>query len=159
MAGIRKVIPPIAGVGSFIGQAIGSDVDYAKSSGYWDGLNGTDKAKLVLGDLVSRVTLGHYAPFPDVAGPVTPEFNIGNMLNKFTFAGAALVAYSWFAKKFGGRYLPEGALAGRTGKGMLLGGALGGLLDDPTSGTQQGPSSAQITRSVSRGQYGGLNGR
>ena len=82
------------------------------------------------------------------------------MVNKFTITGAALLGYSWVSKKDGLEVsIPEGALAGKTGGSMILGGAIGGLLDDASKGTVQSPSTARITRSTSQGTYGGLNSR
>ena len=59
MGGLRKIIPPVAGIGSLFGQAIGGDVSYAQGTGYWGGLSVMNKLKLVAGDFVSRITNGH----------------------------------------------------------------------------------------------------
>jgi hypothetical protein len=168
MSGLRKVIPPVLGVGAFIEQTTSGDRAYAQSTGYWDKLNGTGKAKLVLGDLASRITFGTWAPFPDVAGPVKPTLNLGNVMNKWTGIGIAGIGYSWAAHSFGGKYLPEGRLAGKAGGAALAAGILGGLLDDPPaygtgnqSSNLNSAGNGAITRSTSGGmtQSSGLNGR
>lgn len=123
-----------AGAGSLVAQATSTDVAYAQSTGYWSQLTGTKKAQAVLGWLVSRATNGNVTLFPSVVGPVKPQWNIGNALNKYTGIGAVLTAYSVVASHFKlGRYAPMSGKAKKIGVPMIVGGVIGGLLDDPAS--------------------------
>lgn len=134
---LKRVTPPLAGIGAFIQQTTSADVAYAQSSGFWASTPWWAK----LGDVgywtLSRITFGKIGSITiggQNLGPVTPSFNIGNVLNKYTGLGIAGLVYSMVAGMARGRghskFLPEGRFIGKMGGTLLGAGILGGLLDD-----------------------------
>lgn len=107
--------------------------DYS-SSGF-NRLSLEDKAKFIVNEVTGR-TIG-YNQFHDVQ-QFSPTFNLGNAFNKTTFIGAGL----WLASEAG--FLD--AKWRKRGEKIAVGGAIGGVFDDPVTSYGRGPSGS--TREV-----------
>ena len=91
------------------------------------------KAKIMLNIVTGSASGFNF--FKDEYQAPLSKFKIENIVNKWTKTGAALMGYAWLAaevnkstKRFS---LPEGTKLGNIGRKLLVGGAIGGILDDP----------------------------
>lgn len=119
--------------GSFLGQV--NQKDMASSSTY-SGLSPTDQAKWQISNAVGRVT-GWY-PFQSLTPSKPVQINWTGWANKYT--GLGLVATFLLPKVPG---MPGKSYVRKAGAGLLAGGILGGLFDNPLR--QGGGSSSQKT--------------
>jgi len=138
--GIRKILPWAVGGIGLVQQTTHSDVDFARTNGYWDGNTSLGSKLANVGYwFVSRLTNGN-TPTTTIGGktigPVKPTIQLGNTLNKWTGLGAVLVTYGGISKLMGRRgrgVLPESRTAWHTGLAALVAGIGGGLLDNADS--------------------------
>lgn len=121
---------------AFVYQISAKDVQYAESTGYWGSLDLGAKLEFLANSVGGR-TIG-YNPFPAVSTH-SPTFELGNAVNSTTLIGAGL----WLASEAG--FL--GSKWGTRGKKIAIGGAIGGVFDDPVS------SAADLGDAIPSGNY------
>jgi len=135
----------LAGVLAFVQQTTAEDVKFAKSTGYYQGLNGENKAKFLVGKLIGRAT--GFTVFGNVAGEA-PDFkiNLWGPVNKWTGIGVGGLIY----KTLGGYFnLPYRNHVRNFTAPILIGGIVGGLIDPP--GDSSGPAPTPSRNQVSAG--------
>lgn len=114
---------------AFVFQLTNKDVTYAQSTGYWDSLDLQHKIELLADSVLGRTI--NYTPFPKVA-KYSQTFNLSNAINTTSEVGVGLI----FASAFG---LLDAKWRKR-GEKIAIGGALGGVFDDPVTSYGLGPS-------------------
>lgn len=129
---LNKAIVPATFLGSFISQATAKDI--AVSTVY-PTLPAMEKGKFLLNSVAGRAT--GFNPFPQY-GNNRMTINPAGVVNKFTGLGLGLIILSHVIPRgMGGK-----SIARKAGKGLLWGGIVGGLIDDPVP-KQAGASFAQ----------------
>ena len=93
----------------------------------------------ILTNIVTGSTTGMNFFKDEFQAPLS-QLKISNIFNKWTTAGAAMIGYSIIAKQankaLGSNILPAQSPIKSIGKQILIGGGIGGLLDDkPTTNT------------------------
>ena len=93
----------------------------------------------ILANIVTGSTTGLNFFKDEFQAPLS-QLKISNIFNKWTTAGAAMIGYSIIAKQankaLGSNILPAQSPIKSIGKQILIGGGIGGLLDDkPTTST------------------------
>ncbi len=117
---------------AFAYQVTAKDLSYrtaGKDGGYYNKLDLQGKLEAIA-DIIAGRTLG-MDPFPNIYSPNTfPQtFNLGNAINRTSELGVALylgAEAGFLSAKWGQR-----------GKKIAMGGALGGIFDDPISTSTQ----------------------
>jgi hypothetical protein len=119
----------------------------------YQNLSATSKAQFLLSDIVARAT-GHNI-YPALTGVKTQTFNPAGIVNKYTGIGVG----AWIIAALAPKGTPYKGMIKSFGKDFLLGGILGGLIDDSVrSGGGQG-STQESFRHVSTPKGGGNYGR
>jgi len=93
----------------------------------------------ILSNIITGSTTGMNFFKDEFQAPLS-QLKISNIFNKWTTAGAAMIGYSIIAKQankaLGSNILPAQSPIKSIGKQILIGGGIGGLLDDkPTTNT------------------------
>ena len=93
----------------------------------------------ILANIVTGSTTGLNFFKDEFQAPLS-QLKVSNIFNKWTTAGAAMIGYSIIAKQankaLGSNILPAQSPIKSIGKQILIGGGIGGLLDDkPTTNT------------------------
>ena len=124
---IKNVTPYLA----FASQLTAKDYQVLNQDSAYKNENIATKAKIFANITMGRLT--GITPFKNgnMYGSQTTPFTINpsGVVNKFTGLGIAGMIY----KNLPIKQLPQKAKIGQIGKGLLLGGALGGLFDAPTN--------------------------
>ena len=114
--------------------------------------------------ILTNIVLGSTTglnPFKNEFQAPLSQLKISNIFNKWTTAGVALIGYSIIAKQankaLGNNIMPAIAPLRAIGKQVLIGGALGGILDDRASygnnTTYQGTANIMATSSNNMMMY------
>ena len=117
----------------------------------------------ILTNIVTGSTTGMNFFKDEFQAPLS-QLKIGNIFNKWTTAGAAMIGYSILAKQankaLGSNILPAQSPIKSIGKQILIGGGIGGLLDDkPNTGTAaQGTARIQPQTAMQRAYTVGFQG-
>lgn len=129
-------------------QLTQKDIQYAHTQGLWSKYNFQEKLQLIA-DIVGGRTIG-YNPFPTY-GNFQPTFNLGQAVNKTSIVGGVV----WGLAEFG----VLGAKWKRRGQKILVGGAIGGIFDAPTSSSTYSSGGAEDQANTARRYNMALEGR
>lgn len=124
---LNHLITPASFLGAYLQQVTAKDVLAAQTAGTYQTLSTMDKAKFVFGNAIGRTT-GWY-PFANITGTRPFTLNVAGMANKWTGLGIGALIYSMLPIK----QLPGKPIAKKVGSGLLAGGLVGGLFDDPVT--------------------------
>ena len=111
----------------------------------------------ILTNIVTGSTTGMNFFKDEFQAPLS-QLKISNIFNKWTTAGAAMIGYSIIAKQankaLGSNILPAQSPIKSIGKQILIGGGIGGLLDDkPTTSTASQGTANIMPQSAMQSMY------
>ena len=111
----------------------------------------------ILTNIVTGSTTGMNFFKDEFQAPLS-QLKISNIFNKWTTAGAAMIGYSIIAKQankaLGSNILPAQSPIKSIGKQILIGGGIGGLLDDkPTTNTASQGTANIMPQSAMQSMY------
>ena len=112
----------------------------------------------ILTNIVTGSTTGLNLFKDEFQAPIS-QLKIGNIINKWSTAGAAMIGYGIIAKSankaLGSNIMPAISPVKSIGKQLVIGGALGGLFDDaPKTGTAS-TGTASISPAMTTMSYNG----
>jgi len=139
-----KAIEDHAELIAFVYQTSAKDVQFAMSNNSWSTMPVTTKLELVAASVIGRTTGIQIDP-AKFTFPAT--FNLSNAINNTSKLGAVL----WGAHQIG----LASARVGKLGEKILIGGAVGGIFDDPIA-TSTSLQSNIPTSNYSTGARNGL---
>jgi hypothetical protein len=119
----RKIVGPAAFGLSFIQQITQKDITSASN---FNSLSNTNKAQFIGADILYRITGINAAPTV-LTNPGPWGINPKGALNKWLGLGIASTVYGHYAPKG----FPAKAMAKKIGGGLMVGGVVGGVLDNP----------------------------
>ena len=111
----------------------------------------------ILTNIVTGSTTGMNFFKDEFQAPLS-QLKVSNIFNKWTTAGAAMIGYSIIAKQankaLGSNILPAQSPIKSIGKQILIGGGIGGLLDDkPTTNTASQGTANIMPQSAMQSMY------
>ena len=109
----------------------------------------TQKIKIMSNIITGSATGFNF--FKDEFQAPLSTFKLENIVNKWTKTGAAMIGYQYVAtslnKSIGKNILPQGSKVGSIGRKILVGGAVGGILDDPLEGNTASNTTGTVSLS------------
>jgi hypothetical protein len=114
----------------------------------------------ILTNIVTGSTTGLNIFKDEFQAPIS-QLKIGNIVNKWSTAGAAMIGYGIIAKSankaLGSNIMPAISPVKSIGKQLVIGGALGGLFDDAPNSRTASTGTANIAPAMTAMSYGGYS--
>ena len=107
----------------------------------------TQKAKIMANIITGSATGFNF--FKDEFQAPLSKFEISNIVNKWTKTGVAMIGYQYLASEINKStkrtILPQGSKVGNIGRKILVGGAVGGILDDPVTSNNNSTGTVSLS--------------
>lgn len=145
--GLGRLIFPVAAGASFLSQLTSKDFGAGGvGTTTFATANASGKAQFLVNDIVGRITgINPFAQSVQFKQTINPA----GVLNKWTGAGLALMLLGSIPG------MPLKGKAKSIGKGLLVGGAVGGFFDDPNPNTTMGWGMKSYGTNMAAGYQGG----